>query len=63
MLPPEFISILACPVCRSDLIQTEDGSSLLCASPCGRLYPVINGIPVLLADRLEESAPADGEAA
>jgi hypothetical protein len=39
---------LACPACFGDL--REDDTRLLCAA-CGRAYPVIDGIPVLIAER------------
>ena len=47
MLPLELLQILACPICKGEMIQIEDGSFLQC-QPCNRDYPVIEGIPVLL---------------
>lgn len=47
MLPLEQLQILACPNCKGELLQSEDGSSLRCTA-CIRDYPVIEGIPVLL---------------
>jgi uncharacterized protein YbaR (Trm112 family) len=47
MLTPELVQLLACPICKGELTQSNDGSSLLCL-PCSRDYPVIEGIPVLL---------------
>jgi uncharacterized protein len=41
---------LACPVCRGSLCA--DPARLVCSS-CGRAYPVVDGIPVLLAERAE----------
>jgi hypothetical protein len=41
---------LACPACLGAL-RLED-AQLLCAD-CGRVYPVLDGIPVLIADRAE----------
>ena len=44
---------LACPACYGDLrIQN---ARLLCVS-CGRAYPILNGIPVLIRDRAESVA-------
>ena len=37
---------LACPACLSPLLL--DPKSLLC-SRCGRVYPIVDGIPVLIA--------------
>jgi len=47
----EFLEILACPVCRAPLENriTGDGESLRC-TVCRRVYPVEEGIPVLLPD-------------
>jgi len=42
------LSLLACPACHGDLRLEE--ASLVCAS-CGRGYPVVDGIPVLIAGR------------
>jgi uncharacterized protein YbaR (Trm112 family) len=39
---------LACPVCLEELRQT--GEQLVCTS-CGRSYPIVDGIPVLIAER------------
>jgi uncharacterized protein len=47
-------SQLACPACHGDL--RADAAALVCAG-CGRGYPVVDGIPVLIAERaaLDES--------
>ncbi len=37
---------LACPACFSSLELEEEG--LICAG-CGRVYPIVDGIPMLLA--------------
>lgn len=39
---------LACPACFGDLRLTED--AIVCAA-CGRAYPLIDGIPVLICER------------
>lgn len=39
---------LACPACYGDLRQED--SRLICAG-CGRAYPILDGIPVLIAER------------
>jgi len=49
MISTEYLSLLACPACKGDLVQAESGSSLLCL-PCALSYPVRDGIPVLLPD-------------
>jgi uncharacterized protein YbaR (Trm112 family) len=49
ILPAEVLNLLACPVCGNALV--EEPSGRLRCSACARLYPVIDGIPILLADR------------
>ena len=43
--------MLVCPACRADV--KEEGDGLTCLG-CGRVYPVRDGIPVMLA---EEATP------
>lgn len=47
MLPLEFLQILACPICKGELMQDEEGSSLHCIF-CSKDYPVVEGVPILL---------------
>ena len=47
---PAVLSQLACPACRGGLRLEE--TRLVCAG-CGRAYPVVDGIPVLIAERAE----------
>ena len=49
-LDPALVGWLACPACFGSL-HLED-ARLMCVS-CGRLYPVVDGIPVLIAERAE----------
>lgn len=53
-LIPQFDEVvarmLACPACHSDLRVLADW--LVCTR-CGRRYPVIDGIPVLIPERAE----------
>ena len=44
----EWTSQLACPACFGAL--RFDAASVVCAE-CGRSYPVVDGIPVLIAER------------
>ena len=44
---------LACPACFGDL--RLEGAHLVCAV-CGRAYPIVDDIPVLIADRAERSS-------
>src|SRR5262245_18983838 len=47
-IDPEFLAMLACPGCRSEL-ELRDDDRLVCAS-CRRAYPIRDGFPVLLVD-------------
>lgn len=47
----ELIEILACPKCKGDLIYRED-EAFICRH-CSLLYPIRDGIPVMLIDEAE----------
>ena len=47
-LSPEVLSRLVCPVCRQALALDE---TFIRCTACGRRYPILDGIPILLADR------------
>lgn len=49
ILTQEDLRWLVCPICRQRLLL-EAISSVRCAG-CSRLFPIIDGIPVLLASR------------
>ena len=53
-LKPEDLRWLACPVCLGSLAL--ETNSVRCTG-CTRSYPVIDGIPVLLASRASADAP------
>jgi uncharacterized protein len=42
---------LACPGCLGGLLLKEN--QLVCTG-CGRVYPIVNGIPVLIAGREDD---------
>ena len=50
----ELLAIIVCPACKSDLTLT-DVPELAC-SGCGLVYPVRDGIPVLLTDEARKPA-------
>lgn len=52
---PEFLAILACPACKSELVLKDD-NRLVCTA-CRRAYPIQDGFPVLLI----EEATIEGE--
>jgi uncharacterized protein len=48
MIPTDLLEILACPACRESL--TVQANGLQCTA-CSRIYPVRDGIPILLVDQ------------
>ncbi len=51
MIDKELLEILACPVCKTRVIEEED---FLVCSECGRRYPVRDGIPIMLVDEAQQ---------
>jgi uncharacterized protein YbaR (Trm112 family) len=51
VLNEEFLSLLACPVCKTSVRREND--RLICGT-CGRRYPIHDGIPVMLVDEAEQ---------
>jgi len=45
-IPDELLELIVCPVCRKPLTLRPD-DSLKC-NECKRVYPIRNGIPILL---------------
>lgn len=58
-LDPRLLEILACPACHGTVRPVNDEQGLEC-DRCGRVYPVRDGIPVLL---VEEATPPTREQA
>lgn len=54
MMLKKLLDRLVCPVreCRKPFTLSADDSSLQCTG-CGRIYPVRNGIPILLVDQAQ----------
>lgn len=52
-IDPSLLEILVCPACHGEIRPVEE-SGLECRS-CGRIYPIRDGIPVMLVD--EASPP------
>jgi len=56
-LAPELLEILVCPKCKGDLeYRAQDPESLVCHA-CRLVYPVDDGIPVMLIDEAQPWAP------
>ncbi len=49
MLSRELLDILACPVCKGELVYEEEKQRLICGK-CRVYYEIRDGIPVLLPD-------------
>ena len=50
MVDEELLRILACPVCKADVVLKDN--KIVCTQ-CGRKYPVRDGIPIMLVDEAE----------
>ncbi len=47
----EFLNILACPACKSEIKYEKEQNHLVCQNKeCGLIYPVKDSIPVLLVE-------------
>ena len=46
----ELLDILMCLFCEGDLELKEDGSGLKCKN-CKRVYPIRDGLPIMLKDQ------------
>jgi len=55
-----LLEILICPACHGDIRELDSDRGLECAK-CGRVYPVRDGIPVMLVE--EASPPTTDETA
>jgi hypothetical protein len=53
LIDPSVVTQLVCPACLGALRLVE--VRLLCAA-CGRAYPIVDGIPVLIAEKAEQSS-------
>ncbi|WP_228972945.1 Trm112 family protein [Streptomyces sp. DH12] len=56
-----LMDILACPVCTAPLRADARETALTCrGTGCGRAYPVVDGIPVLIVDESLAAASVSG---
>ena len=56
MIDRELLAILACPECKTPLAHDEERGVLKCGK-CHRVYPIRDGIPVLLKDEAVVEEP------
>lgn len=48
-LQKDLLDILACPKCKTSVVQ--DGNTIKCTNKdCGLIYPIRDGIPVMLIE-------------
>jgi uncharacterized protein YbaR (Trm112 family) len=52
-LNPRLLEILRCPVCRATVTALPSDAGLECTG-CRRVYPIVDGIPVMLAEEARE---------
>ncbi|NIM00304.1 MAG: Trm112 family protein [Acidobacteria bacterium] len=55
-LDAELLEILICPACQGGVRELEQEQGLECGG-CGRIYPVRDGIPVMLVEEASEPTP------
>jgi uncharacterized protein YbaR (Trm112 family) len=48
----ELLDILACPKCKGNITLNEKENGLVCNN-CKLLYPIKDGIPIMLIDEAE----------
>ncbi len=51
-LSKQLLEILACPQCKGDVVPDDKEEKLTC-NACKLVYPVRDGIPVMLIDEAE----------
>ena len=53
LIKKELLEILVCPVDKAELKEKAETNQLECVK-CGRIYPVKDGIPVMLINEAEK---------
>ena len=61
-ISPELLEILACPSCKSEVVLTRDRNGLECTA-CHLIYPIRDGIPVMLIDEATRASSGSEEEA
>lgn len=56
-IDPKLLEILVCPLCKTDVRPTQDGTGLLCGT-CRRVYAIVDDIPIMLIE--EATIQAEG---
>jgi uncharacterized protein len=50
MIAKDLLEILVCPACHQSLTYNEGAQTLKC-NGCRRVYPIRDGIPIMLIDQ------------
>ncbi len=50
MIDKDLLEILACPACKSPVVQEGDWIICTNSDECGKRYPIKDGIPIMLVD-------------
>jgi uncharacterized protein YbaR (Trm112 family) len=53
MVTASLLNLLVCPICKTALTESAQSQEVLVCASCSVTYPVIEGIPVLLADQAQ----------
>jgi uncharacterized protein YbaR (Trm112 family) len=55
--PPDWLpELLACPACRAAVTMAPGGAGILCTG-CRLVYPVVDGIPVMVVSEAVPPKP------
>jgi uncharacterized protein YbaR (Trm112 family) len=60
-IDPRLMEILICPACRGEVRLLDTGEGIECRD-CRRVYPVRDGIPIMLEEEAETPGGKDGPA-
>ncbi|HCJ66605.1 MAG TPA: hypothetical protein DHV62_04585 [Elusimicrobia bacterium] len=51
MIDQKLLEILACPLCKTEVkLKEKNGQEYLVCIQCKRMYPIRDGIPIMLID-------------
>jgi len=56
MIDDELKAILVCPACKGDLLFENADTRIVCRA-CRKVYPVRDGIPVMLINEAQPWSP------
>jgi uncharacterized protein YbaR (Trm112 family) len=60
-LDPALLDILRCPDSHHAVLDYDDAAQTLTCTQCARVFPVRDGIPVLLLDEAGQAAAGPSE--